>query len=46
MSHKVKDMDINNYAYYFFDDVSLKNFDPNNIKIDGKSYKVFTTFDM
>ena len=40
MSNKVKDIDIKNYTYYFFDDISnIKNFDPNNIIIDEKSYK-------
>ena len=40
MSNKVKDIDIKNHAYYFFNDiVNIKNFDPNNIKIDEKSYK-------
>ena len=36
----VKDIDIKNHTYYFFDDIiNIKNFDPNNIKIDEKSYK-------
>ena len=27
-------------TYYFFDDfINIKNFDPNNIKVDKKSYK-------
>ena len=40
MSNKVKDIDIKNCAYYFFNDIiNIKNFDPNNIKIDEKSYK-------
>ena len=35
MSNKVKDIDIKNRIYYFFNNViNLKNFDPNNIKID------------
>ena len=35
MSNKVKDIDIQNRIYYFFDDIiSIKNFDSNNIKID------------
>ena len=38
MSNKVKDIDINNRTYYFFDDiVNIENFDSNNIKIDEKS---------
>ena len=40
MNNKVKDLDIKNHAYYFFDDIiSIKNFDPNNIKTDEKTYK-------
>ena len=40
MSNKVKDIDIRNCTYYFFNDIiNIKNFDPNNIKIDEKSYK-------
>ena len=40
MSNKVKGKDIKIRTYYFFDDIiSIKNFDPNNIKIDEKSYK-------
>ena len=40
MSHKIKDIDIKKRTYYFFDDIiNIKNFDPNNIKIDEKSYK-------
>ena len=40
MSSKVKDIDIKNRTYYFFDDIkNKKNLDPNNIKIDEKSYK-------
>ena len=40
MNNKVKDTDIKNQTYYFFSDViNIKNFDPNNIKIDEKSYK-------
>ena len=34
MSNKVKDIDIKNRTYYFFDDITnIKNFDRNNIKI-------------
>ena len=33
-------MDIKNSTCYFFNDIiNIKNFDPNNIKIDEKSYK-------
>ena len=40
MSDKVKDVDIKNRAYYIFDDIiNIKNFDPNNIKTDERSYK-------
>ena len=40
MSNKVKDIDKKNRTYYFFNDIiNIKNFDPNNIKIDEKSYK-------
>ena len=36
----VKDINIKNHTYYFFDNItSLKDFDPNNIKINEKSYK-------
>ena len=32
--------DIKNRAYYFLDDIiNIKNYDPNKIKIDEKSYK-------
>ena len=40
MSSKVKDISIKSHTYYFFDNIiNRKNFDPNNIKIDEKSYK-------
>ena len=40
MSSKVKDINIKNHTYYFFNDiVDTSNFDPNKIKIDEKSYK-------
>ena len=36
----VEDIIIENHTYYFFDDIiNVKYFDPNNIKIDEKSYK-------
>ena len=35
----VKDVKIKNGTYYFFDDINIKDFDPNNIKINEKSYK-------
>ena len=34
MSNKVKDIDIKNHTYYFFNDmININNFDENNIKI-------------
>ena len=40
MSNKLKDIDIENHTYYFFNDiVNIKYFDPNKIKIVEKSYK-------
>ena len=40
MSNKIKDANIKNCTYYFFNDIINKNFfDSNNIKIDEKSYK-------
>ena len=40
MSNKVKEIDIKNRAYCFFDDIiDIENFDSINIKIDEKSYK-------
>ena len=45
MSNKVKDIDIKNRTCYFFNDIiNLKNFYPNNIKIDEKSYKNILTY--
>ena len=36
----VKDINIKNRAYYFFNDIIyIENFDANNIRIDEKSYK-------
>ena len=46
MSNKCEEIDIKHRTYYFFDDiVNIKYLDPNNIKIDEKSYKkiLFTT---
>ena len=37
MSNKVKDISINNHTYV----IKIKNFDPNNINVDQKSYKKF-----
>ena len=40
MGNKIKDIDIKNRTYYFFSDmINIKIFDPNEIKIDKKSYK-------
>ena len=40
MSNKIKDIGIKNRTYYFSNDIiNIKNFDPNNIKIDENSYK-------
>ena len=40
MSNKIKDVSIKNNTCYFFNDIiNIKNFDPNNIKIDEKSCK-------
>ena len=40
MSNIIKDINIKKHTYYFFDDIiNIKDFDPNNIKIDEKSYK-------
>ena len=40
MGNKVKDIDIKNRTCYFFNDIiNIENFDPNNNKINEKSYK-------
>ena len=40
MSNVVKDINTENYTYYLFDDIiNIKDFDPNNIKINEKLYK-------
>ena len=40
MINEFKDISIKNHTYYFSDDIfNIKNFDPNNIKINEKSYK-------
>ena len=38
MSNKFKDISIK-ATYYFFNDINIKTFDSNNIKIDEKLYK-------
>ena len=40
MKNKIKDISVKNQTYYFFNDIiNVKNFDPNNIKIDEKLCK-------
>ena len=40
MSNKIKDVDIKNHTYYFFDGIiNIKNVDLDNIKIDETPYK-------
>ena len=40
MNNEVKDIDIKNRTYYFFNDfINRKNFNSNNIKTDENSYK-------
>ena len=42
MSNKVKDIDIKNRTYYFYNDIiNTKKSDPNNIKIDESHTKIF-----
>ena len=37
MSNKIKNIDIKNHTYYFFDDIiNIKIFDLNNIELDEK----------
>ena len=45
----IKEINIKNRTYYFFDDIiNIKDFDSNLLKIDKKSYKklIFITFDI
>ena len=45
MSNNVKDIDIKNRTYYFFNDIiNIQNFNPSNIKIDEKTYKNFLIY--
>ena len=47
MSNKVKDIDIKNRTYYFFNDtINIKNFDLDKIKIDEKAYKTILIYYM
>ena len=40
MSNKLKDIELQSQTFYFLNDmISIKDFDPHNIKIDEKSYK-------
>ena len=40
MSNNVKELNMKNGAYNFFSDIIyIENCDPNNIKVDKKSYK-------
>ena len=40
MSNKVKDINIKNHTYYFFDHIiNIRNFNSSNVKIYEKSYK-------
>ena len=42
MSNKVKCIDIKNHTYHFINDITnIKNFDPNNIKIEKSHTKIF-----
>ena len=37
---KIKDINIKNRTYYFYDDIiNIKDFDPNLLKLDAKSFK-------
>ena len=36
----IKQINIKNRTYYFFNDINIKTFDPNRIKVDKKSYKI------
>ena len=43
----VKQIDIKNRTYYFYNDmINIKNFDPNLLKIDRKSYKSITIYNI
>ena len=42
INNKVKEIDIKNGTYYYFNDIiNMKNLDPNNIKIDESHTKMF-----
>ena len=43
---EVKQIEIKNRTYYFYNNmINLKNFDPNLLKIDKKSYKNIGIYD-
>ena len=45
MSNIIKNISLENRTYYFFNDIiNMKDFDPNDIKIDEKSYKNNLTY--
>ena len=44
MKISIKAINIKNGTYYFFDDINVKDFDLNNIKIDEESYKNILTY--
>ena len=41
MSNNMENINIKNHTYHFFDDIiNIKDFDPNNIKIDENHTKI------
>ena len=45
MNNKFNDIDIKSHTYYFFNYIfNIKYFDPNNTKIDEKSYKTILIY--
>ena len=43
----VKQIDIKNRTYYFYNDmINIKNFEPNLLKIDRKSYKDISIYNI
>ena len=44
---KVKQIEIKNWTYYFYNDkINLKNFEQNLLKVDRKSYKNVGIYDI
>ena len=41
---EVKQINIKNRTYYFYNDINLKKFEPNLLKIDKKHYKVINIY--